>query len=620
MRSPVAVAVISALVLTLAPPRLVAATPPAAGAAGETIAVKNADLFQKSLEAAAQALEQYGIYEAPQQARRVAEIGYRVAQQSGFKEFPFTFYLVEMPEPNALALPGGQIFVTRGMLDLGLDDDMLAALLGHEIAHVVARHGVRMQRRAILLNLLSQAALIGVILTADNSRREPRHPEDPYDLAGAEENRKGDLVQGTAAAGLVLGELLLRSYSREFEDEADQEGQRWAAAAGYDPAGADELMSLMRERIPESRQYGYWRTHPFFTDRISAAKARGVHLKRLPARGAETFREQTQAALLDYLDQGDVEEPQRLENRPPPAPPTPPPGRRGSDGPPEVEPRRASPAALIKRAALLAWPQGGRAEALRRERLEARRDAELAKPQLGRDYGRLIADYRAEIAEIEALTPESPLLASLRDDLRGFEEQAARLYPEASGVLAGGVYETPFLEVFQSNWPEAPEAPAVALQLADAYSRLGRQTDAVAQYLRAWEVAPASADGKRAGAGLRQLAPYLERLAALQQLADQERDAELARLAAERLAKLATSYGGLENGAEYLRRFPEGDQTDSVAARLETLAHQLYSEVVLYQSVGEHLKAMERIQLIMTHAPLSPAADRLRERAVIGET
>ena len=105
-----------------------------------------------------------------------------------YTDFPFTFHLIDMPEPNAFALPGGQIFVTRGMLDLGLTDDMLAALLGHEAAHVVFGHFTSMQRRATLMNVLSQALLVGVIIGAakgggahgDTPTGPYRSPE-PYD-------------------------------------------------------------------------------------------------------------------------------------------------------------------------------------------------------------------------------------------------------------------------------------------------------------------------------------------------------------------------------------------------------------------------------------------------------
>ena len=216
--------------------------------------VEKRELFKKSLQAAAQAVEYYGDLDRPEELRRVAEIGYRLAQESLFQEMPFTFYLVDMPEPNAFALPGGQIFLTRGMLDLGLDDDMLAGLLGHELGHVALEHGIKMKRRANLLNIISQAVLAGVIIGADSGSNQPTNPYDP---TGGERSNSGDIIYGTAAAGAVVSELLLRNYSREFEDEADEEGQRLAAAAGFDPDGTSKLMDNMRAHMPQSREYGY---------------------------------------------------------------------------------------------------------------------------------------------------------------------------------------------------------------------------------------------------------------------------------------------------------------------------------------------------------------------------
>jgi hypothetical protein len=105
-------------------------------------------------------------------------------------------------------------------------------------------------------------------------------------------------------------------------------------------------------------------------------------------------------------------------------------------------------------------------------------------------------------------------------------------------------------------------------------------------------------------------------LVALQQLADQP-DPELERAAGARLAQLADTYRSLADGAEYLRRFPAGSYAEKVQSHLDQLADMLYGEVVLYQGVGDTLKALDRIQQILTHAPLSPAADRLREKAVL---
>ena len=118
---------------------------------------------------------------------------------------------------------------------------------------------------------------------------------------------------------------------------------------------------------------------------------------------------------------------------------------------------------------------------------------------------------------------------------------------------------------------------------------------------------------------MKNLAPNLKELAALQEMAAQDRDPELKKIAADRLATMARTYDDVVNGAEYLRLYPEGTHVVPVMERLNVLAENLYGEVVLYQSVGDPVKAVERINKILTHAPLSPAAERLRDRAVLDE-
>ncbi len=575
---------------------LLAALCPSAGAQE----ISKTELFAKSLEAAKGALEHYGAMDDPEALRRVADIGYKLAVQSDFRDFPFSFYLIEMPVPNAFALPGGHLFVTRGMLDLGLTDDMLACLLGHEIAHVTGRHGTRMQKRATLLNILSQALLVGVMVGVDD---EAENPYDPYGRTG---NRKGSLVQGAAATGMVVSELLLRNYSRDFEDEADVEGQRLAAAAGYDPAGARQLWELMSARIPQSKTYGYWRTHPFSDQRMRAADVRAGSLKiQDDPRPPEDYRAKTQMLLLEYRDEHpeDDGEPEEESER-----------RRKAKT--EAEPRQ-SVATFLELSALTAWPMGPRAEQLRLAALHRRRDAELEGEELSRDYGELVRDYQVQIEAVRALTPDSAFLATLEGEMHELRDSSEKILPKALEVWREGIYQTPFLETFLSNHPTAEVAPDVALALGDAYSRLGRQADGVEKYLRAVSAGPDTAAGQRALAGLRNLAPYLDRPAALQRLADEIDDPALRKVSRQRLDKIAGSYDDLADGAEYLRRFPAGDHADQVRERLEALAQNLYGEVVLYQGLGDHVTALDRIQQILTHAPLSKAAEALRERAVL---
>lgn len=546
-------------------------------------AISNPELFEKSLRVAAEAAVQYGVYDNQAELARVNRLGYELAQQSDFKRFPFTFAVVDMPVPNAFALPAGQIFVTRGMLDLGLDDDMLACVIGHEIAHVTQEHYLRMQRKATLMTVLGNLLLAGVIIGESNSSRRRPEVEAPYDPRVGRDPG-GDLIQGAAAASLIISELLLRSYSRDHEDEADKEGQRLAAAAGYDPDGARRVWELMNARMPQLKTYGYWRTHPFADERSRAAEARKGTWKVEAKKPVDDYRLRTQAVLSTYLEREKPEDPTL---------------------------------SFLKRASLATWPKGEVSEGLRLEELHRRRDEELTKPLLSRDYGAVLRAYREEIEEVRSLDPKSDLLTTLQAEVADLDAKRRELYPRAKEVLGGGVYETSFLVAYLSNFPESTEVPEVALALGDAYSRLGNPTEAVTHYLKAWEAAPESPEGKRAGIGLRNLAPGLKELAALQQMVEQDRDPELKRIASARLAQMAKTYDDVTNGAEYLRRYPESEHTTPVIERLNVLADNLYGEVVLYQSVGDSVKAVERINKILTHAPLSPAAEKLRDRAVL---
>lgn len=573
-----ALTLLALLAVTVAPPPVAAQK------------VTNQELFDKSLQVAHLTLEQYGRYDDPEEMRRVADIAYRVAAEANYPQVPFTFHLVDMPEPNAFALPGGHIFLTHGMLDLGLTDDMLAALLGHEIAHVVEEHYLEMRKKATIMGVLSQVLMAGVLIAANNqSDRRRDGPYNPYDPTQQDRGGTGDLVQGVAATSLVVSELLLRSYSRENETEADLQGQRWAAAAGFDPLGAADLMSLMQSRIPQTKRYGYWMTHPFFDERVRGAVGNGKLLKRQEASPADGYRIRTQATLVSWAEDGTTK------------------------APPEVAPKLEL---LLEEEALVAWPQGKVAERLRLEKLHRVRDAELEQPTLSQDFGRLIRDYQQQRYLVESLTPGSDFLAVLDKEIHQFERQREDLYPKAAKVLDEGVYETDFLETFLSNYGDAPQVPKVALELGDSHSRLQREAEAVRHYLLSWETAPESPEGQRAARGLRTLAPRLTGLSALQQLALQRRDDELASIAERRLDQMSKQFREIDNGAEYLRRFPDGPHVEPVIERVNHLAEELLGEVVLYQAVGDHVKAIERINKILTYAPTSEAAEQLRDRAV----
>jgi hypothetical protein len=637
------------------------------------ITVGDEKLMTESMKAVVEGLQEFGAYDNPAQLARVNRIGYELAQHADFYKYPFTFTLIDMAEPNSMAFPAGQIFMTRGMLDaIGPDDDMLACVLGHEIGHVIKEHYLHLSRRAMLMSVLGNLLVAGVLISS--AKNPPKTGvEGPYDPRVGYDPGGGNRVQGAAAASLIVSELMLRSYSRDNEDEADQVGQRLAAAAGYNPDGIERLWRMMESRAPQIREYGYLQTHPFALERMRAGQARKGSWSIQQQLSADRFRQRTQEVLVAFAQRQRVKD--AME---PPKKPQQPEGQGRRDRPADALKSPRTVSELVTQMALATWPLGKTADAIRLARLHQFRDAKLAScpgPTLGasgelpapapettpgdtggrrrggggggrgggeraggmriaripgmeagacapelHDYGAVVRAYRKELAEVQSLDPMGPmppLAPVLNAEIGELETQRRALYPHSLEIWRAGVYETAFLVAFVSNFPDSPEVPKVALALGDAYSRTGNETEAVTQYLTAWRAAPESAYGKRAAAGLRNLTPNLKELAALQELASQEQDPELTKMARERLAKLSHTYDDVANGAEYLRRYPAGEYVVPVIDRLNVLADNLYGEVVLYQGFGDHTKAMERINKILTNAPLSPAAEKLRDRVVL---
>jgi predicted Zn-dependent protease len=175
---------------------------------------------------------QLGLIEDPKLVAYVAEVGARLARHAPRRRFDYQFQIVDQEAPNAFALPGGYIFVSRGLLTLANSEDELANVLGHEIVHVAARHAAARQE-------------IGRIL--------------PLQF---------NMFQGG----------YLASYGRDQEREADRLGQGLSAVAGYDPAGLvnflRELEHTERLQLGASRLPSFWDTHPATTRRVAEASAR----------------------------------------------------------------------------------------------------------------------------------------------------------------------------------------------------------------------------------------------------------------------------------------------------------------------------------------------------------
>lgn len=196
-----------------------------------------------------QAVQQMGgEYPDARLAAYVNQVGLRLGRASQRPDLPYQFKVVNDSTPNAFALPGGFIAITRGLL-VNMDNEaQLAAILGHEIGHVTARHAVQGIQRGALLN-----AALSV-------------------LSGA----TGDTAYGPLAqqAGELSAALLDRSYSREQERESDRLGIDYMVLSAYDPQGAVQVQEFFYRQIEGGAKpvwlTGLFRTHPFSKERMLA--------------------------------------------------------------------------------------------------------------------------------------------------------------------------------------------------------------------------------------------------------------------------------------------------------------------------------------------------------------
>lgn len=192
-----------------------------------------------------------GLYPDDTLQAYVSEIGQRVVQNSpaGQAPYPFQFYLLSDPQTiNAFALPGGPIFITLAMLKALDTEAQLAGVLGHEIGHVVARHGAEQLARQRLGSLLVQA--IGIAAS-----------DDP------QSGRQAAMV------AQAVNQLVNLRYGRDDELESDRLGFDFMVDANYDPEGIVELMAILNSTRQGEQPPEFLSSHPNPGNRIERLEA-----------------------------------------------------------------------------------------------------------------------------------------------------------------------------------------------------------------------------------------------------------------------------------------------------------------------------------------------------------
>ena len=201
--------------------------------------------------------------EAAAYVRGLAE---RIALSSDLT-VPVKVTVLRSQEINAFAMPGGFLFVNTGLLEKAENESELAGVIAHELAHVSARHGSQLLKRATMANLFLQAAQVAAVIATGG-------------VAGI--GTYYALQYGFTGLGMVL-DLSLLGVSRKFEAEADQLGTQYAWRAGYDPRGFITFFDKMASEKGYVKSASFFRTHPPFFERILSTVSEIEYLPKTDA-------------------------------------------------------------------------------------------------------------------------------------------------------------------------------------------------------------------------------------------------------------------------------------------------------------------------------------------------
>jgi beta-barrel assembly-enhancing protease len=233
-------AAIMALAVTM-----VVLIPPMPSAQAQLFGLSEQEEIRLGRQVEAEFAKTYGFVNDPEKTRYVASVGLRLARVSERPNLPWTYHIVDDKSVNAVAAPGGYVFVTKGLMSFVKSEDELGFVLGHETTHIAHRHVVELAQRQMEVQLgavLVTQILFGGSLTA-------------YQLSR------------------VAGAMMVASYSREKEYEADHYGVIFAKRAGWDPRASVSFFERLRGL--EGRQGGLgsaFASHPPTTDRIKAVR------------------------------------------------------------------------------------------------------------------------------------------------------------------------------------------------------------------------------------------------------------------------------------------------------------------------------------------------------------
>lgn len=225
----------------------------------------------------------YGDFVTGPVADYVSRIGQKVAANTERSDVQYQFFVLDSPVVNAFAIPGGYVYISRGLLALSNSEAELAAVIGHEIGHITARHAASRMSQGMLAGL--GAAVLGAATGSD----------------------------AVGQIATVGSDLYIKSYSRDQEHQSDELGVRYISRSGYDPKAMAQFLSnldaqtKLDKRIAgqeEGEGMNYFSTHPVTSERIARASSVAAGY---PA-GANVDNNDVYLSMLNGLTYGDSEE------------------------------------------------------------------------------------------------------------------------------------------------------------------------------------------------------------------------------------------------------------------------------------------------------------------------
>jgi predicted Zn-dependent protease len=242
----------------------------------EVVLMSAEDEQRIDLEATQEIEANVGLAADPTLNRYVESVGRSLAAHSPRQDVNYTFQIVEMDEPNAFALPGGHIFVSRGLLLLANSEGELAHVLGHEIGHVAARHAAKLDAH---MKTLGIATLLGDLLSGSSEDTAPS------ETAGANPFAR---------------------YARDQERQADSIGQQIASQSGVDPSGMARFLTALDNYTKLNQGFSmpqtYSSTHPATRERMAEAASLAQTEAWKNGGGAAVPYDDARDAYLDKID------------------------------------------------------------------------------------------------------------------------------------------------------------------------------------------------------------------------------------------------------------------------------------------------------------------------------